>query len=64
MDTEQIIRATGDVAAASSVLAALFGLMPAIAGIFGIVWYGIQIWESKTVQHAGKRWRERRVRKD
>ena len=64
MSDETIIKFAGDVAAGSIAFAAVMSWLPAIASVLSITWFGIQIWESKTVQHAIKRWRERHVRKD
>lgn len=40
-----------DVAAASAIVMTLLGWLPLLAAILGAVWYAIQIWESRTVQH-------------
>ncbi len=41
---------TGDIIAAGTIVAAGLGYLPLIAAAVGLVFYGIQIWESKTVQ--------------
>lgn len=41
---------TGDVLMAGTILASVLGYLPLIAAAVGLVFYGIQIWESKTVQ--------------
>lgn len=41
---------TVDAMSGLAIVATLVGLLPSIAAIAGIVWYGIQIFESKTVQ--------------
>lgn len=47
---EQIVKAILDTASGATILATIMGYLPAIAAIMGILWYGIQIWESATVQ--------------
>lgn len=37
-----------DVGAAGAVIGTLVGYLPTIAAVLAIVWYCIQIWESKT----------------
>jgi hypothetical protein len=39
-----------DLASITTVLGALMGILPSIAAIFTIVWTGIRIYETKTVQ--------------
>ncbi len=39
-----------DSMSAMAIVATLLGLLPSIAALAGIIWYGIQIYESKTVQ--------------
>ena len=41
---------TLDLSAVGVVMATLAGWLPVIASILSIVWFGIRIWESKTVQ--------------
>ena len=45
-----------EVASAFAVLGHFAGLLPAVATIFALMWYAINIWESPTVQA----WRARR----
>ncbi len=40
----------GDVLSVGTVVGTLSGLLPAIAAIFTIVWTGIRIYETETVQ--------------
>ncbi len=40
----------GDAGAGATILAALAGWLPPLAALAGIIWYLIQIYESKTVQ--------------
>lgn len=44
-----------DLAAASTGIMALVTWLPPIAAVFTIVWYGIRIWESDTVQGLRKK---------
>lgn len=39
-----------DALAAGTALGAVFHIMPEIAALLSIIWYGLRIWESKTVQ--------------
>jgi hypothetical protein len=39
-----------DLASITTVVGALMGILPSIAAIFTIVWTGIRIYETKTVQ--------------
>jgi uncharacterized membrane protein YccC len=41
---------TFDGAAAMAILASLAGWLPPAAAVIGIIWYAIQIWESRTLQ--------------
>ena len=44
-----------DLAAASTGILSLAAWLPPIAAVFTIVWYGIRIWESDTVQSLRKK---------
>jgi hypothetical protein len=57
MNTDPVLKAAVDVGAGATVIGSIFGFIPAFAAIFGIVWYSILIWESKTVQYWVNRWR-------
>jgi hypothetical protein len=46
-ETEKII---GDVVSVGTVVGTLSGILPAIAAVFTIVWTGIRIYETDTVQ--------------
>lgn len=46
---QTVVRA-GDAISALAVLTSLAGFMPPIAALFAMAWYGVQIYESKTVQ--------------
>jgi hypothetical protein len=50
MNQHRVISIGGDVISASAILGYLAGALPAIAAISAIVWYAIQVYESKTVQ--------------
>ena len=46
----------GDVISAGAIVGTFLGYFPIIAAFAGFVWYSIQIWESRTIQHW---WRNR-----
>lgn len=46
-DPDHIVAHT---ASAGAVIGVLMGWLPAVAAVIGAVWYGLQIWESATVQ--------------
>lgn len=46
-----------DVMSAGAIAATFAGLLPPLAGLAGLIWYGIQIWESKTVQKHLRLWK-------
>lgn len=46
-----------DALSASAIVASFAGLLPPLAGLAGLIWYAIQIWESKTVQKHVRLWR-------
>lgn len=54
MQAEQA-KAVGDVLSLGTVVSALLGWLPAIAALFTIIWTGIRIWETRTVQGWVKR---------
>ena len=41
-----------DLVSVTTVLGALMGILPSIAALFTIVWTGIRIYETRTVQRA------------
>lgn len=47
----------------AAITGAFMGYLPALAGLAGLIWYGIQIWESKTVQKHVRVSRLRAIRK-
>lgn len=63
MNHQRTINYTVDAISASAILATFAGLLPPLAGLAGLIWYGIQIWESKTVQRHVRRWRLASIRK-
>jgi len=44
------VKSIADAAAAATAVGTVMEVIPSIAGIFTIVWLGIRIWESDTVQ--------------
>jgi hypothetical protein len=54
----------GHVTAVASWFGAVLGVLPVLAALFGVVWYGIQIYESDTIQkYLEKRRMERKARR-
>ena len=51
-----------DIASIGIAVGALAKVLPAIASLFTIMWLGIRMWESKTIQDLVKRYREWRSR--
>lgn len=46
----QIVIRAGDAVSALAVLTSLAGFLPPIAAVFAMIWYAVQIFESRTVQ--------------
>ena len=44
------VKVVGDALSLSAVIGAIAGALPAIAALVTIIWTGIRIWETKTVQ--------------
>lgn len=44
------VKNIADAAAAATAVGTVMEVIPSIAGIFTIIWLGIRIWESPTVQ--------------
>ena len=42
---------TGDVIGVGAIVAALLGYVTPVAAMVALIWYLIQIWESRTIQH-------------
>lgn len=61
-EVQQQIVNTGDVAAVGVTVGALAGWLPAIAAIFTIVWTGIRIYETKTMQSLIARFRNKKMK--
>ena len=54
------LKPIGDALSISTVIATIAGWLPAAAALVTIVWTGIRIWETKTVQGFVKRFRDKR----
>lgn len=50
MNAPESIKHIGDAVSIGTVLATIAGWLPAVAALLTIVWTGIRIWETKTVQ--------------
>ena len=65
---DSVMRATADVMSALAVVGAILGFLPAFAAGGALIWYCVQIWESKTIQkwvrHRRLRRKKRHARKD
>lgn len=55
--TEQL-KLIGDVVSVTTAVGTLAGALPAIAALFTIVWTGIRIYETETVQEFLRRYKE------
>ena len=55
---QEQLKHLGDVLSIGTVLGTIAGYLPAIAALVTIIWTGIRIWETKTVQQWLKRRRE------
>lgn len=44
------IMVTADLSSFGLMVGGIVGMLPGIAALFACLWYGIQIWESKTVK--------------
>ena len=54
--TPPVVAMTGDAISAGAIVAVLLGYLTPVAAFVALVWYLIQIWESRTIQH----WRQNR----
>lgn len=54
------VKHIGDGISISTMLAAVAGWLPALAALVTIIWTGIRIYETRTVQRRLKQWRKRR----
>lgn len=63
-DPTQPIRLGVDFVAASTLFAAIADWLPKVLGmlgaVFSILWFIVQLWESKTIQNSLSAWRTRR----
>lgn len=55
LDNPEAVKHTGDAAAITVTLGTLLDFLPALAAVFTIVWTGIRIYETSTVQRLLKR---------
>lgn len=51
LSLHKVVAYTGDVLAGGAILGSLLQMLPALAAAVGLIFYAIQIWESRTVQH-------------
>ena len=51
LDHHEMLKNTGDIAAVSITIGTIVSFLPALAAIFTIVWTGIRIYETDTVQN-------------
>lgn len=49
-DNAEVVKSVGDVLSIVTVVGTLIEMLPSVAAIFTIVWTGIRIWETETVQ--------------
>lgn len=56
-----IIQWFGNIASVGAILTTMFGIMPAAAAAVALIWYLIQIYESRTVQRYVHAHRIRRI---
>jgi hypothetical protein len=49
-DNAEVAKSVGDVLSIVTVVGTLIEMLPSVAAIFTIVWTGIRIWETDTVQ--------------
>ena len=49
-DNAEVVKSSGDVLSIVTVVGTLIEMLPSVAAIFTIVWTGIRIWETETVQ--------------
>ena len=62
-DPSNPINKAMDVVAAGSIVGSIMGYLPAIASILSIIWFGIQIYESRTFTHWKNNWLMKRKAK-
>lgn len=61
MNWHESVGATGHIASAGAIVFAILGWLPPLAALVGLIWYCIQIHESKTMQDWLKRQRVRKI---
>ena len=49
-DNAEVVKSVGDVLSIVTVVGTLIEMLPSVAAIFTIVWTGIRIWETDTIQ--------------
>lgn len=47
----ELVKATTDALSVVTVVGTLLEMLPSVAAVFTIVWTGIRIWETETVQN-------------
>lgn len=62
MSDQRVVNITADGISAVAIVGAMVGILPAFAAIAAIIWYSVQIYESRTVQKHLRRRRLRRIR--
>ena len=55
MDNTDHLRSIGDAFSFATVIGALAGWLPSVAALFTIIWTGIRIYETRTVQRLLRR---------
>ena len=56
---QEQLKHLGDALSIGTVLGTIAGYLPAVAALVTIIWTGIRIWETKTVQSWVKRLKEK-----
>lgn len=55
-ETAETFKNVGDAVSVFTVVGALVEMLPSIAALFTIIWTGLRIYESDTVQNLIKKW--------
>jgi hypothetical protein len=58
-ETAEHLKNVGDALSVLTVVGALVDVLPSVAAVFTIVWTGLRIYESPTVQGLIKKWKDR-----
>ena len=58
-EAEEVVKTGMDVLSVFTMIGALVEVLPSIAALFTIVWTGLRIYESETVQKLIKKWKDR-----